>query len=478
MKCTKWLGLVGGAAMALCLVTSPAQGVVVRGTGNAALAGNDLTDLGNNGLEGGTYNIGNIHTSVASTINYHPGNAFQFPGDNNYSTINGGVGLGGDDFSVRAQAFLRFNNAGTFSIGAGSDDGRIVNLSLVSGTYSGITSVGGQITPALTSATSFGFNDPTGNNTSGGVFTVGAGTVLSLDTFMFERGGGDSFEVSIKAGNDNTPGGPGDGWELLTNGSLAGSVNVSTTAAFADTNFTVRAYNVIPGGTSNDNDLNTTGETQALWNAIDNGQGLGIVVIPPSRFEASFFASSEAAFGGGENAFNVFDNLTGGGNEKWCCQSVSEATDGSGQFVGADFSQTLAAGDFTNIVVDRFTLTSSNDTPGRDPDVWALQGSNDGVNWEVIYEFVATGTTGGGVPGLWGTTRNQVLEFSVANGDFALPPGYDQFRLFVDSVAGSGVFALSEIELFGSINVIPEPTSAVLGLIGLAMLGKRRRRLA
>lgn len=189
-------------------------------------------------------------------------------------------------------------------------------------------------------------------------------------------------------------------------------------------------------------------------------------------FDAIFFASSEAAFdpppagGDVEGAFNVFDNQTGGGSAKWCCQPVSEAIDGSGQFVGADFSQTLAAGPGTGIVLNRFTMTSSNDSTGRDPDVWAIQGSNDGVLWTNIYSTLTN---------VFSATRNQVLEFSVANGDFTTPAMFDQFRLFVDSTAGAGFFALSELELLGTVVTIPEPATASLSLLGLAGLVMRRR---
>ena len=222
------------------------------------------------------------------------------------------------------------------------------------------------------------------------------------------------------------------------------------------------------------NDLTDVGN-----NGVEGGYVNGASVPPAvlSGFDARFFASSEANFGGGENAFNVFDNLTGGGNEKWCCEGAAGDPNfngpgnGIGVFVGADFSQTLAPGPL-GIVLDRFTLTASNDSPGRDPDVFSLQGSNDGTSWTDIYTFNSDGTN------IFGGVRDRVLEFSVANGDFVLPAGYDQFRLFVDSVNGDGVFALSEIELFGNIaNLnVPEPGSLfVWSMIALAGLIAGRR---
>src|SRR5687767_2707914 len=37
------------------------------------------------------------------------------------------------------------------------------------------------------------------------------------------------------------------------------------------------------------------------------------------NYNAIFTGNEEPGFGGGEFAFNVFDNLVGGGNDKWCC---------------------------------------------------------------------------------------------------------------------------------------------------------------
>jgi len=237
---------------------------------------------------------------------------------------------------------------------------------------------------------------------------------------------------------------------------LAGVVSVTSTA---------HALPIIRG----------TGDTALIGNDLTDlgNNGVETSYAPPGNlggFDAVFFASSEAGFNataGSEGAFNVFDNLTGGGNNKWCCQGVSEATDGSGQFVGADFRTTLAAGINTSIVLNRFTMTTSNDSANRDPDVWAIQGSDGGVIWTNIFSTTTN---------LFSATRNQVLEFSVANGDFITPIGFDQFRLFVDSTAGSGAFALGELELFGNIVTIPEPATAALGATALAGLMLRRRR--
>src|SRR3954468_108741 len=81
------------------------------------------------------------------------------------------------------------------------------------------------------------------------------------------------------------------------------------------------------------------------------------------NYNATFNASEEPNFGGSEGAFNVFDNLTaGGGNNKFCCGDQN------------NFPTNPITIDATfNVgpqVLRSFTITSGNDTPGRDPLVW------------------------------------------------------------------------------------------------------------
>jgi hypothetical protein len=75
------------------------------------------------------------------------------------------------------------------------------------------------------------------------------------------------------------------------------------------------------------------------------------------NYDAVFLADQENGFGGGESAWNVFDNQVGGGNAKWYC-----GDDGTTNFpanpiwVQATFSDP--------VILTHFTLTSGNDTPG------------------------------------------------------------------------------------------------------------------
>jgi hypothetical protein len=87
----------------------------------------------------------------------------------------------------------------------------------------------------------------------------------------------------------------------------------------------------------------------------------------------SISASSEnyfGNFGGSEGAFDIFDNMVGGGQSKWCCN-------GPPQNATVEFEEPVS--------LTHFTITSGNDTPDRDPRDWQIQGSNDGINFEPIF---------------------------------------------------------------------------------------------
>ncbi len=187
-------------------------------------------------------------------------------------------------------------------------------------------------------------------------------------------------------------------------------------------------------------------------------------------FDAEFFSSDEPGFGGGERAFNVFDNLLGGGNNKWCC--------------GAGFPQIVGARNFTSITgpiqLTSFTISSANDVPTRDPRVWRIEGSNDtttGLNgtWTTIYDHPIAGSD-------W-ASRSQVNLYSPAHGDtFLTTDGFTAFRMVTTATGrtAGGVFQIAEIEFFGvAAQPVPEPaTLAIWSLLGgIGIVAGRRRRV-
>ena len=158
------------------------------------------------------------------------------------------------------------------------------------------------------------------------------------------------------------------------------------------------------------------------------------------NYDAVFRASIEPDFGGGEFAFNVFDNQVGGGNAKWCCDGPGNADRATldGQtgtiWVDAQFTE--------GVVLQRFTITSGNDSPGRDPDQWRILGSNDGTNFTPIYTFNQPGASPF-------NARSQVARYDVGT-DFNKPAAYTYLRYEAYSTVSDATHQLSELEFFGS----------------------------
>jgi hypothetical protein len=172
------------------------------------------------------------------------------------------------------------------------------------------------------------------------------------------------------------------------------------------------------------------------------------------NYNAMFRSSIEPAFGNGESAFNVFDNILSSGNAKWCC-------DGGNVWVEADFGT-------NRYILDKFTLSSANDVPNRDSDQWSILGSNDGINYTSIYSYDVAGSS------IWGATRFEVIQFSNAD-DYNVNTAYSIFRYQSTSVVSGNNHQLGEIEFFGTAAVnVPEPTTLAIFALGLIGLASRR----
>ena len=128
-----------------------------------------------------------------------------------------------------------------------------------------------------------------------------------------------------------------------------------------------------------------------------------------------------------EGAYNVFDNNVGSGNAKWCC-------DGAPEWIYVQFSQVY--------VLTHFTITSGNDVPGRDPDIWSIQGSNDGTEWTDIFVYNNDGVSPF-------SDRHQVIRYNGNGDDFATPAAYSFFRYYVTSTITNGAHQINELEFFG-----------------------------
>lgn len=121
------------------------------------------------------------------------------------------------------------------------------------------------------------------------------------------------------------------------------------------------------------------------------------------------------------------------------------AAEGSPKLIDGDTETKFLVGDFQSgfwmqqdlpqsEVVNKYTLTSGNDAPGRDPEEWELLGSNDGSTWDVL--DTRSDITFDG--------RNKTQEYSFTNDQ-----EYRYYRISLTSIVegDGGNFQLSEWRL-------------------------------
>ena len=163
------------------------------------------------------------------------------------------------------------------------------------------------------------------------------------------------------------------------------------------------------------------------------------------KYNAKFTSNDEPGFGGGEFAFNVFDNILGPSNDKWCCGKAG-IEKGEGMWITAEFDKQYA--------LTHFTVSSANDAPERDPLVWEVQGSNDGKKFTTIYAHDDKES-------LWGQ-RFQVFRFDAGKDYKKQTVGYKFFRHITfetPSWPNGPYFQIGEIEFFGDDSFPVDPKS-------------------
>jgi hypothetical protein len=120
----------------------------------------------------------------------------------------------------------------------------------------------------------------------------------------------------------------------------------------------------------------------------------------------------------------------------------------------------------TPVVINHFVYRNADAANDRTPDQFQLRGSNDGINWTVIYRLDNNaGITPWGQPG--DIPSATAVRFDGGGDDFATPAAYSQIRLEVFSATQNGnTVGITEWQLAGTaqpdINNEPSATNITL----------------
>jgi len=190
---------------------------------------------------------------------------------------------------------------------------------------------------------------------------------------------------------------------------------------------TLKAATSLGSGSGSNNELIGGDLTDPEDNGVDGSD---------TNWNWTSIVASEENYWTGEGAYNVFDNKVDVGDAKWCCG-------GAPVWIYVQFSQTY--------VLSHFTITSGNDVPNRDPDIWRIQGSNDGTNWTDIFLYDNDGVSPF-------SARHQTMRYDGSGTDFSTPAAYSYFRYYVTSTITDDEHQINELEFFGN----PDSTAPTL----------------
>jgi hypothetical protein len=185
---------------------------------NSATEALAILDYADGGANTGGWNL---RYDVSDTRNLvdMAGGGGTFPVNNPYpngESVPDNSPTPGDDFLVTAETSLPFNiPAGDWTIGFGSDDGGALRIPGI--VFSNEINTDGD--PGLDDTILF--DAPRGHVWTTGEFTVGpGGMVAAIEALMYERGGGDSFEIAISQGHNGNAVADDGSWLLLQDGAF------------------------------------------------------------------------------------------------------------------------------------------------------------------------------------------------------------------------------------------------------------------
>jgi len=348
----------------------------------------DYIDLGGNiGDVGETRAFWNLTDNTAGIgLSNSPlviGNPVNVGGDNydvqqfatqtavqNINIRDGGVAGGAalpiattDSYTIRARTTVTFNQGGTYTIAAASDDGRYIRLTPIATAGPVVfTAAGGQTNgdgTRQTSPTEIAFPNGTGFQNAWGTFEVAACDVVQVEVIMWEGGGGDGFEVHIfdgpspvATGNQTLPGvfsfleddAFGNGSISIDDGVVPNTYPVPTNPGML-----VDAFRIDGNNAPTDAQLNSADEAYAIWDQIDTA-GFAAGPIMPALTPGTTY--NIAAFNTGISQQEL--DFAGGGN-----YNVDASFAGLLNVSGDDFSVRARA--TVGIPVGTWTIASGGD---------------------------------------------------------------------------------------------------------------------
>lgn len=301
-----------------------------------------------------------------------------------------------------------------------------------------------------------------GGVNSGFIVTPGSGSSIARSAVF--RTGGDAPErdpsnVSIYGTNDpigSVINGTGskESWSLISSfDANLPNARLTTSAPIDFTNGTsYSSYRISFDSLKDNNAVSQLDEFQLFSEA--GGIGSSILGAADSIISFDTDVTASSNFPGGEAPGFAIDGNIG-----------TKYLNFQGR--GTGFIVTPVGG---SSVISAFTLTTGGDAPGRDPNAYAIYGTNDAITSaenstgsNESWTLIQAGTLN--PPGGRGAAYDPE---AIANG-----AAYTSYRFDVLGNGGDNLMQFAEIQFDGTF--IPEPSSAMLAMLGLLPVFRRRR---